>query len=75
MRKRLLFVGLCTAAVLSFTACAGAESNGKEVETQKVEDAVRSMEEAATQEPETIIQSMYITRMERLSGLTTMCSM
>ena len=53
MRKRLLFVGLCTAAVLSFTACAGAESNGKEVETQKVEDAVRSMEEAATQEPET----------------------
>ena len=53
MRKRLLFVGLCTAAVLSFMACAGAESNGKEVETQKVEDAVRSMEEAATQEPET----------------------
>ena len=53
MRKRLLFVGLCTAAVPSFTACAGAESNGKEVETQKVEDAVRSMEEAATQEPET----------------------
>lgn len=53
MRKRLLFAGLCTAAVLSFTACAGAETNGKEVDTQKVEDAVRTMEEAATQEPET----------------------
>lgn len=36
MRKKLLLAGLCTAAVLSFTACAGAESNGKEVETQRL---------------------------------------
>lgn len=63
MRKKLLLAGLCTAAVLSFTACAGAESNGKEVETQKVEDAVRSMEEAATLEPETedkIYYTVYV---------------
>lgn len=53
MRKKLLLAGLCTAAVLSFTACAGAESDGKEVDTQKIEDVVRSMEETATQEPET----------------------
>lgn len=31
----------------------GAESDGKEVDTQKIEDVVRSMEETATQEPET----------------------
>lgn len=53
MRKKLLLAGLCTAAVLSFMACAGAESDGKEVDTQKIEDVVRSMEETATQEPET----------------------
>lgn len=53
MRKKLLFAGLCTAAVLLFMACAGAESDGKEVDTQKIEDVVRSMEETATQEPET----------------------
>lgn len=53
MRKKLLLAGLCTAAVLLFMACAGAESDGKEVDTQKIEDVVRSMEETATQEPET----------------------
>ena len=53
MRKKLLLAGLCTAAVLSFMASAGAESDGKEVDTQKIEDVVRSMEETATQEPET----------------------
>ena len=53
MRKKLLLAGLCTAAVLSFMACAGAESDGKEVDTQKIEDVVRSMDETATQEPET----------------------
>ena len=53
MRKKLLLAGLCTAAVLSFMAGAGAESDGKEVDTQKIEDVVRSMEETATQEPET----------------------
>lgn len=52
MRKKLLFASLCTAAVLSFTACAGTGTGGKEVDTQKVEDAVRSMEEMATQEKE-----------------------
>lgn len=53
MRKKLLFSGLCTAAMLSFMACAGAESDGKEVDTQKIEDVVQSMGETATQEPET----------------------
>lgn len=53
MRKKLLLAGLCTAAMLSFMACAGAESDGKEVDTQKIEDVARSMEETATQEPET----------------------
>lgn len=46
MRKNLLLAGLCTAAVLSFTACAGAEPDGKEVDkqnTQKFEDVVRLM--------------------------------
>lgn len=56
MRKKLLLAGLCTAAMLSFMACAGAESDGEEVDTQntqKFEDGVRLMEETATQEPET----------------------
>lgn len=56
MRKKLLLAGLCTAAVLLFTACAGAELDGEEVDTQntqKFEDVVRLMEETAAQEPET----------------------
>ena len=56
MRKKLLLAGLCTAAVLLFTACAGAELDGEEVDTQntqKFEDGVRLMEETAAQEAET----------------------
>ena len=56
MRKKLLLAGLCTAAVLLFTACAGAELDGEEVDTQntqKFEDVVRLMEETAAQEAET----------------------
>ena len=56
MRKKLLLACLCTAAVLLFTACAGAELDGEEVDTQntqKFEDVVRLMEETAAQEAET----------------------
>lgn len=53
MRKKLLLAGLCAAAVLSFTACAGAELDGKEVDTQKIEDVVRLMDETSAQEPGT----------------------
>lgn len=51
MRKKLLLAGLCAAAVLSFTACACAELDGKEVDTQKIEDVVRSMDETSTKKP------------------------
>ena len=53
MRKKLLLAGLCAAAMLSFTACAGAELDGKEVDTQKIEDVVRLMDETSAQEPGT----------------------
>ena len=79
MRKKLLLAGLCTAAVLSFMACAGAESDGKEVDTQKIEDVVRSMDETATQEPETEDEIHYtvyvITRMGRSRNRTMTCMM